>query len=36
MQVSDQFTAGQNRLSFNNIFLTPTQTTGEPAGTVQF
>jgi hypothetical protein len=36
MQVSNQFTAGQDRLSFNNIFLTPSQTTGEPAGTVQF
>jgi hypothetical protein len=36
MQVSDQFTVGQDRLSFNNIFLTPSQTTGEPAGTVRF
>ena len=36
MQVSDQFTVGQDRLSFNNIFLTPAQTTGEPAGTVRF
>ncbi len=36
MQVSDQFTVGQDRVSFNNIFLTPAQTTGEPAGTVRF
>lgn len=36
MQVSDQFTVGQDRLSFNNIYLTPDAITGEPAGTVRF
>lgn len=29
MQVSDQYTAGQDRLSFNNIYLSPSQIAGE-------
>lgn len=32
IQVSDQFTAGQDRLSFNNIVLTPDDVSGEAAG----
>ncbi len=32
VQVSDQFTAGQDRLSFNNITLTPGDVSGEAAG----
>lgn len=38
IQVSDQFTTGQDRLSFNNMILTPSQMTGEFAGinNVQF
>ncbi len=36
IQVSDQFTVGQDRLSFNNIYLSPDQATGEPSTTVRF
>jgi len=32
IQASDQFTAGQDRLSFNNIALTPGDVSGEAAG----
>lgn len=32
MQVSDQFTIGQDRLSFNNIYLSPSQIVGEFSG----
>lgn len=36
MQVSDQFTVGNDRLSFNNIYLYPDDTTGETEHTVRF
>lgn len=32
MQVSDQFTGGQDRLSFNSMYLSPSQIVGEFAG----
>lgn len=35
VQVSDQFTTGQDRLSFNNMFLSPSQIVGEFPGISQ-